>query len=780
MRRILRKGAQIFALCSLAVVLIYLILPRLLPWEEGLIQKEYEESYRIYSREGELLREAVNSQGVFARWSEREEIPEVIIEAVLAAEDENYYRHGGVDVTAVLRALWQNITRKEVFSGASTLSMQLARMVKKHPRTLWGKASQIFTALRLEAGLDKEEILTAYLNMVPLGGGNLGAESGARHYFQTPLALLTPSQAAFLAGVIQGPGLYNPEKNFEGALARRNYVLRRMTETGYLTEGQRERALKEPLQFRFIKETPKAMHFTDFVLKKAGEGNLRGGDIQTTLNLSLQKSAENLVSDHIQKLKGEGIHHGALLAVDNSTGEILIMVGSPDYWDPKGGSNNGTTMLRQPGSTLKPFTYTAAFSRGWSPASVIPDIPISYTGGDKRLYMPENYSGTFLGPVTLKAALGRSLNIPAVRLANDVGIDYLLEKLLLFGFDSLEKGIEHYGLGLTLGNGEVSLYELVRAYSVFARKGEFRELKYLKNQENPGEKILHEDLSYLITDILSSENLRMRAFGVNNPLLVEFPLSVKTGTSNNWKDNWVIGYTREFTLGIWTGNFSGEPTNQLSGASGAGPLFQQALRLIHYSLKGSSLPLWEEIPENILSVTVCPLSGMIPSEACPRSEDIRVLKTTRPQKKCTVHKALEVDVRNGFLATEAVSPEHRVRVVYEYLGPEYSSWQAARGVLPPPVKFSPYRDVEQRFQILHPHMGDRFIFEPGYNKETQSVELKASVKDRGEKLYWFINGEIYKEALWPWSASFPVKPGDYTLTIGSEKERSEEVVFSIR
>ncbi len=768
-------------------LVFYFFLPWCFKYDAEEVKGSYRESYRIFDRNDTLLRNIVNDDGFNAYWLNYNQIPPVVIEAVIAAEDNRFLTHNGIDILAFGRAFIQNILKMEIYSGASTISMQLARLIENYPRNIFGKIGQVFSARRLEIGLSKEEILALYINMVAMGGGNTGMEAGAREYFGTSLNLLSKSQVSLLTGIIQGPGIFNPFINKDGALIRRNYVLDKMNELDFLSDGDLERGRKEPIILVDQKKSPMAMHFTDYVMKKINHRDHeynKGGDIETTLDENLNSNIQSLLKIHIQKVQSGGITHGAVLVLDNKTMEILAMVGSPDYWDGDKGSNNGTITLRQPGSTLKPFTYATAFSLGWSPADVIPDVPISYLGGDQKLYEPENFSGNFSGPVILGEALGRSLNIPAIRLANSIGIENLLVQFKKFGFKSLSGNTDHYGLGLTLGNGEVTLLELVRAYSIFPNKGFLGDIKILSDIEIPlinnRNRVMDEELCFLITDILANENLRMRAFGFNNPLLFEFPISIKTGTSNNWKDNWVVGYTKDHTIGVWVGNFSGAPTNQFSGAIGAGPLFQQVARLVHYSTGESNDMIWKQVPKEVVNIDICPVSGKIPSKFCSRYSSVNILKSTSPSSICNIHRLVEIDTRNGFLANDQVPEKYKINKVFEYLGSEYYTWEAQLNRKPPPDKFSPLGNNSNYFKIINPRPDEVYIFEPGYNAETQSINLKVNVKYREIGLFWFINNEKYEIAEWPYETSLPIVPGRYKINFGTDKNRSEDVIITVK
>jgi len=779
--------ALAFCFASLSVFLYYGA-PTLWRADYTRLRDGYEESFRFYDRHGIFLREAANTQGDHARWLEFSQIPADVIQAVLAAEDERFYSHHGVDFVALARAIIQDTAGLKIESGASTLSMQLARLIGHYPRNLFGKIRQAYASRRLEAGLTKNQILCLYVNLVPVGGGSVGLEAGAWDYFGTSLSLLSRSQIAMLAGLIKGPSVYNPRRNLEGAVSRRDYVLEKQAALGMLSASDVARAKKEPIRLAAPKDRPLAMHFTDYLLQgltAPGKGS-QGGDIHTSIDLPLNNAIQSLMRTHLAKVRSGGISDGAVVVLDNRTMEILAMVGSPDYWQGDRGRNNGTTALRQPGSTLKPFTYAAAFLQGLSPSTVVPDIPVNYLGGEDKLYEPQNYSGRNFGPVLLRDALGKSLNVPAIRVANLVGPKKLLETLHQFGFESLTQNAAYYGLGLTLGDGEVSLLELTRAYSAFANKGLLKELNpFRTGPEGPkgkkGVRVMKEDICYLITDILSDEGLRMEAFGLNNPLMLEFPIAIKTGTSSNWKDSWAIGYTKTHTVGVWVGNFSGKPTNQFYGAIGAGPLFQQVARLMHESVKRADRgPIWDRLPESVEEIRVCPISGDLPNAYCPRTKRMAVLKSSIPKQECAVHRAVEIDVRNGMIATDKVAPENRVVKVFEYLDPEYQTWLYQTNQVPPPEKPSPLNDQTARVQIVQPHPGDVYIFEPGYDPRTQSIELRALVGPGLKNLFWFVNDKVLEPAKWPYRASLAAVPGSYTIRLGSLKESSEPVSITVR
>lgn len=723
-------------------------------------------SRRIHDRQGNLLREVAGEGGFKAVFCPLEEMDPFLVQTVLTIEDERFYRHRGIDPKALFRAFIQNITAARVRSGASTVTMQLARIVKGHPRNIFGKLGQMITARRLEQGMTKEQILEEYLNRVPLGKGNLGIEAASREYFGVGQSLLSKGQMCLLAGMIQGPGIYNPVDAPEGARARRHVVVERLLTAGSLTPEDAQRIETEPVSVTFFTPEPKAMHFTDFVLS----ADPPGGEIRTTLDTEMNTAVENLVRLHVESYGHHGLTHAAVVVLDNRTMEIQVMVGSPDYWDGEAGSNNGAVMLRQPGSTLKPFTYGLAFEKGWQPGDVIPDIPVNYQGSGGRLYEPENITREFSGPVLLEYALSRSLNVPAIQLANYVGTETLLATLQASGFVSLDQPAEHYGLGLTLGNGEVSLLELTAAYAMLANRGIYRKPLWQPGPLPEGKRIFREETVFLLTHILSDIRLRIHAFGSRNPLILSFPMAVKTGTSDNWRDNWTVGYTRDFTIGVWAGSFSGEPNNQYAATDGVGPLFHQVANLVNSYYPTGSRRIWENPPRGIVQRKVCPLSGKSPNPFCPVAVDVFEMEEFVDNEVCDVHRQVWVMDGSG-----EKHPE-----VFEYLPPIYASWEASMGRIPPPRTKEGQPAETEVLKISHPNDGDRFLLEPGYDEATQTIRLQAEATLRFDTVVWSVNGKRFAETPWPYEALLPVKPGTWRIQVSAGNHTSDTVTIEIR
>ncbi|MCA2980136.1 MAG: penicillin-binding protein 1C [Myxococcaceae bacterium] len=741
---------------------------RLHPWPRAALDAP-SQSFRVLDRHGELLRESVNDEGERARWVSLAEVSPALLDATVAAEDERFFSHCGVDAQAIARAVVQDICARHVVSGASTLTMQLARRLEPHPRSAWGKVKELVDARRLEQTLSKPELLEQYVNRVPYGAGSIGIEAASQRYFGKPAAHLSLAEASLLAGLPKGPTGLNPLKNPRGAIARQQYVLDRLLETGRASADDVARARREPLTFATA-APPSAMHFTEWLRLQGGRGTL-----STTLDAELQREVEALVSSHVATLTTQGVTNAAVVVLDNERCEVLSMVGSADYWHPRDGSVNGALSRRQPGSTLKPFTYALAFEQGRSPASVAADVETRYGEVGGALFQPRNFSKEFSGPVLFHEALGRSLNVPAIRVAALFGANDLLGMLHDAGFASLDKPASHYGLGLTLGNGEVTLLELAQGYAMFARGGRSCEAVARLAEETPAShRVFSPQTAFLITASLSDEATRMRAFGPGNALMLPFPVAVKTGTSTNWRDNWAVGYTQRYTVAVWAGDFENRALDQLAGASGAGPLFHRVMARVA-TRGGQPKPAAFPPPQTVVETTVCATSGERAGEHCPERRRLFLPISQLPTKRCPHHQALKVDVRNGLLAGETCPREFVVERTFEVLPPQYTQWQSEHPRRAPPTSWSalcPQRGPpEGAVVVTWPRAGEVFLIEPGYERAHQSLALAA--QSQLPDVRWRVDG-VEVGRLWP------LVPGHHWVEAETRGKKSARVAFEVR
>ena len=611
-------------------------------------------STRFVARGGEPLRQLLSSDG--QRVGERlafEEIPKVLIDATLAAEDKRFFMHSGIDWLAIARAARSNIAAGRVVSGASTITQQLVKISAcGGRRTLWRKFVEAMQARRLERVWTKQEILAAYLNRVSYGNLLTGCSSAAQGYFSKPLSDLTAAEAAFLAALPQAPGRMNPFRNPKDALQRRQRVLRLMAAAGALSEAQLEVALHQEITLQRFVGGFAAPHAVEMLRAEQVTGEVR-----TTIDRALQDRVETIIRERLNGLEARHVSQAAVVVIENRTGDVLALAGSRDFFSAEGGQINGAWAPHSPGSAVKPFTYEMAFEKGHTPASIIADLPIEFTTST-GIYRPENYDHKLYGPMTCRAALGNSLNISAVKVLQNIGgPEVLLGRLHALGLKTLTETAEHYGLGLTIGNAPVRLVELANAYACLARLGISKPWRLVPGEEATDGRVMDEAECWLIADILSDNQARLLTFGSSSPLRLPFRAAVKTGTSSTYRDNWTLGYTPEFTVGVWAGNFDNTPMQSVSGVTGAAPIFRD----VFVELQSRFGTSWYERPTTIVSARIDPRTGkrLTPqSPAVRMSRDEFFVRDTEPPAA----EANDYDEKSG----RAILP------------PEFSGWVQSR------------------------------------------------------------------------------------------------------
>lgn len=541
-----------------------------------------------------------------------ETLPKPLRDAILAAEDKRFLQHQGVDLQRTLRALWDNAREHRVVSGASTITQQLIKVAllqeenaspTRSGRSIVGKIYRVLAAKKLERQWPKQRILAEYANRVELGNLTRGFVAASRFYFDKTVESLDIADAALLAGIVQAPGRLNPLKNPDGALARRNEIISRLRREDWISAEQADRAQKRPLAL-FTRGRPfRAPHFVELLLQRPDTP--RSGTIATSLDLTLQTNAEQIVRKHLALLASRKVSEAAVVIIDNPTGEVRALVGSSDYHKNPSGMVNYAWTPRSPGSALKPFTYLLALNHGVSPGSVLEDIPSTFNTPEGP-YEPDNYTRHFSGPVLMRRALACSLNVPAVRLLDRLGGPRPLASMLTdFGISTLTKSPAHYGLGLTLGNPEVRLLELTNAYAALARLENFAPFRL--TPANTTIPMGASRSAWLIANMLSDNLARASTFGLKSPLRFDFPVACKTGTSTSFRDNWAIAYTPAFTVGVWAGNPDGTEMQGVSGVTGAGPILHDVVQ----QLALRKAPDWYPIRKDLAEHHIDPYLGTL-------------------------------------------------------------------------------------------------------------------------------------------------------------------------
>jgi penicillin-binding protein 1C len=521
-----------------------------------------------------------------------ERMSPAFVNAILAAEDARFFSHQSIDGRALLRSFAHAAIERTTPHGGSTIAMQLARLIHPVPAGLFGKAREVIDAQRLENSFGRRAVLEAYANRVPMGSNLYGVEAAARTYFHAPASELDIAQGSLLAAIPNDPPALDPYRHWSALKARQHYVLARMVATGAITADQAQRAFSEHLAL-----APRGggiLASAHYIFERAHDIGAGQAVVRTTIDRPLQTFVEAQMRDVVRGLAAHNVRDAAAIVIDNRTGETLAYAGSPDYFDTDIlGRNDGVQALRQPGSTLKPFLYALALERSAiAPASILDDEPVAYGLPGGRLYEPADYSGRYLGPVRVRLALANSLNVPAVRLIERVGVDAFLARLHELGFTHLTKDASFYGLGLALGGGEVSLDELAHAYARLARGTSAADL--------------------IVTDMLADPHARAAAFGVDSIVALPFAAAVKTGTSSGQRDTWTVGFSRDYTVGTWVGNFDGSAMQHVSGITGAAPLWARIMLHLHERRE----PLAFEPPPGYRRRALCAATGGEPTRAC--------------------------------------------------------------------------------------------------------------------------------------------------------------------
>jgi penicillin-binding protein 1C len=598
-------------------------------------------------------------------------------------------------------------------------------------RSVRRKLRESVLALRLEHRFSKREIAAMYLNLAPYGNRIHGVARASRVYFGCRPEDLTAAQAAFLASLPQRPSAFNPLRDANRAMERQRYVLAAMP----LTPRHREEALRERLLFRRDRHDLIAQHFV--------ERALRLGQTRTSLDSPLQRDVAGIVSAHKQRLIAHGAHAVAVAVLDNRSGSWLAWEGSGDYFGESfGGAIDGVVTPRQPGSALKPFTYAVAFERGFSPATVLADVPSHFpTAEEGVVYTPRNYDGHYRGPLRVRAALAGSENVPAVAMLSRIGPASLLGFLRHAGFDTFSRTADYYGLGLTLGDAEVRLDQLVAAYAVFARGG----------TSVDGRRLVSRRTAFWITDILSDAEAREYVFGSGGSLDFPFRVAAKTGTSQAYRDNWTIGYTRDVTVGVWVGNFDRSPLRNASGVTGAGPIFHAVMLAAVKRVRGG-LPIGDAspivaAPPDVERLPVCALSGRRPSTYC-EALAAEWLPVEAPAEFCSWH-------HQGCVS----------------LPPDYAGWGGAVDCsrLPQLSRVSA-KPPHSRLRVTNPADGATFLIDPTLRMSFQTLRLRAASETA---VRWTVDGKAVE-------SEWPLRRGRHTIAATDARGNRDEVRIYVK
>lgn len=671
-------GLILSVLAAFAVIIFFFTQ---VPSPESLQNRNIAQSTKIYDRSGELLYDIFQDEN---RTSVKlSEIPETVKQATIAIEDKDFYQHQGFSPIGIIRSVYELVAHRQV-QGGSTLTQQLVKnALLSSERSMIRKVKEFILAIEVERVYSKDQILEMYLNEIPYGGTAYGIEAAANLYFGKHAKELNLAEAALLSGLPQRPSVYSPYGTHpELAKVRQAEVLRRMVEDGYITKEEAEEAKKQVLTYRTTQNEAgfKAPHFVLYVKQKLVEqygdklveqGGLR---VTTSLDFKLQEEAQKIVREEIDKLKNYKAGNGAAVVLEPKTGQILAMVGSKDYFAKDyDGNVNVTISLRQPGSATKPITYAAALQKGYTAATPLLDVKTEFPGGDQPAYIPVNYDGQYHGVVQVRYALGNSYNIPAVKMLALTGVKNVMDlgyRMGLTTWEPTDENVSSVGLSLTLGGREVRLLDLASAFGVFANEGRKQDpvsilkiadakgktLYEYKNAE--GTRVLDEGIAFIIANILSDNGARSAAFGSNSILNISGKtVSVKTGTTDQKRDNWTVGFTPSAVVGVWVGNNDNSVMNPAiaSGVTGASPIWQKIMA-VALKDKGDEKP---RQPDNLDYPDIDGLMGGQPKEGSPTRKEY-FIKGTEPKSASSAYQRQRVCKSNPHrLANEGEDAEDK-------------------------------------------------------------------------------------------------------------------------
>lgn len=686
-------------------------------------------------------------------------------------EDQFFYYHPGINPFAIGRAAIRNIFSGRRTSGASTITMQVVRLLQPRKRTYFNKFIEAFQALQLELHYAKDEILQFYLNLVPYGGNIEGIKAASLLYFGKPPQLLSLAEITSLTIVPNRPSSLRPGARNDALVLARNEWLQKFEKINLFEKSVIQDALNEPLTVKRLSPPRQAPHLSLRLQKDYADQPV----IQTTLKIQLQKQIEEQVKNYVNRLQGMNIHNAAVMVVNNETMEVEAYVGSADFNNPyDGGQVDGIRAIRSPGSTLKPILYATAFDKGIiTPKMTVNDVPINFSG-----YEPENFDQHFNGSVSVEFALANSLNIPAVKILKEIGTPTLVGQLKKAGFQTIRKQEKDLGLSMILGGCGVTLEELTRLFAAFSNEGNFRNLKYTHTdvQSKKGLSIVSKEASFLLTNILTQITRPDLPSNFDNTFHLP-RIAWKTGTSYGKRDAWSIGYNKRYTVGVWVGNFSGEGVPELSGANTATPLLFSIFNSLDYnSPKG-----WYQIPPNVALRKVCAVSGDIPNDFCDNQITDYHIMGVSAYRKCQHLKYVFTDPNARISYCTYCIPENGYeKRTYPNLSPELIAYYEQQKI--PYQKLPPHNPKCERIfyegapLIVSPNEGSEYYIR---KEEPQQIQLACQAANDVEEVFWYVNDKLIRKSS-PNEAVFINPPlGQVKISCSDDKGRNTDVWIKV-
>jgi penicillin-binding protein 1C len=748
----------------LGFIVLFFILHFIFP-----LPDKVEYSTIITDDKGEVIHAFLTSNEQWRMKTELEEISPLLRKTIVQKEDKYFYRHFGINPVAVGRAFVMNVFTGRRTSGASTITMQVAKALEPKKRNIGNKVIEMFRALQLELKYSKDEILQLYLNLVPYGGNIEGVKSASILYFGKNPDHLSLAEITALSIIPNRPSSLVIGKNNEEIVKQRNKWLNRFAKENVFTKKEIEDALAEPLTAK-RSVVPKLAPHLAYKLKQSG-----GPIIKTNLQLNTQYKTEKLVQDYVRTLRLSKIRNAAVIIIDNETHKVITYVGSGDFADTTdGGQVNGAAAVRQPGSTLKPLLYGLCFDEGLlTPKKMMNDVPVNYAG-----YAPENYDKNFNGPVTVEYALEHSLNIPSVKALNMLGKEKMIQQLSSIGFKQIQAKQKALGLSLILGGCGATLEQLTGMYSCFAAEGLYYRPLFVQHDGGAKpQRILSADASYMITDILSRIN--RPDFPLHWDATAHLPkIAWKTGTSYGRRDAWSIGYNKKYTVGVWVGNFSGEGNAELSGAHTATPLLFRIFNTLDYDADRA----WFTPPKELEQRKICSETGLPPSAHCTNLVLDYFIPGISSTQTCKNYEEIAVSADEKISYCKSCEPETGFkRKGYKLVAAEVQNWMQGNGlaveVIPPHNPQCEKIFASGAPQIKSPVNGTEYLIS---KKNPEPLQLVCETGNDVSRVYWYINNQFYKTTDAGSKQFFLPTEGNIKISCTDDKGRNRDIKISVK
>lgn len=766
----LLRFAKKSGLCLLGLILLFFLLNFIFP-----LPDKVEYSTIIMDNKGEVVNAYLTRDEKWRMKTELEEISPLLQKTIVAKEDRHFYRHPGVNPFAVIRAFFMNIFHMRRMSGASTITMQVAKMLEPGKRNIWSKTREMFRALQLELKYSKKEILQLYLNLVPYGGNIEGVKAASLLYFNKAPDHLSLAEITALSIIPNKPGVMVPGRNNGFIITERNRWLERFAERKVFTKKEIEDALAEPLDAKRLTVPHYIPHLSRKLKKEMSGASGSVSMIQTNINLNTQQKTEKLVEDYVRTQRLKNIRNAAVVIIDNKTHQIITYVGSSGFMDTTdGGQVNGAHAVRQPGSTLKPLLYALCFDEGLlTPKSVMTDVAVNYDG-----YAPENYDDQFNGYVTVEYALEHSLNIPAVKGLRLFGHENMIQQLSNCNFRQIQKDRRKLGLSMILGGCGTTLEELTGLFSAFANDGVYIAPSFTRDDTTQYKvKLISPASNYMINEILSKVN--RPDFPLNWTATERMPkIAWKTGTSYGRKDAWSIGYNKNYTVGVWVGNFSGAGAADLSGANTATPLLFKIFNTIDYD----SDEEWFKQPDDCDIRMVCSETGLVPAEHCTNLVTDYFIPLISSTKVCDNRQEIMIspDEKISYCRTCAPLSGFKKKW-YKIVDPDMQAWFAEKRIAYEKIP-AHNPSCETIFKgaapvINSPVNGTEYLIS---KNNPEPLQLTCKTANDVDKVYWYINNKFYKSSNPGEKQFFIPNEGPVKISCTDDKGRNRDIRIMVK